>query len=388
MSTDWLEDYLAFTSNTEPPEIFRKWVGISCLASVLQRKVFLPRSDDFIVYPNLYIVLVAPPGRARKGTSMKVGFKLLTEPAMQVVLSAEATTREALIRALNNSRLFYRNSEGLETPHSSLTIYSPELAVFLGNGSTQMYSDLTDWYDCRDQWNYETKQKETSDQLLNVWVNLIGATTPALIQKTIPPDAIGGGLSSRMIFIYANRKGKIVPNPKTTDFERRLRAELLERLEAIHLLSGSFYVTPDFEELWEKWYISIEDNPPFKDDKFAGYFERRPEIVLKLSMIMHVSREPSLVIDAGDLAMAINTLEEAEVHMPRALRGVGQNAYASIIARVIEVVTRNGAMKYGELLSLFLDDVMPQEFDDILVSLEKTGCLNWFQNTGEVRLAD
>lgn len=388
MSTDWLENYLAFTDNTEPPDIFRRWVGISCLASVLQRKVYLPRSDDLVVYPNLYIVLVAPPGKARKGTSMKVGFKLLTEPAMQVQMSAEATTREALIRALNNARLFYRDENGLENPHSSLTIYSPELAVFLGNGSTQMYSDLTDWFDCRDQWNYQTKQKETSDQLINVWVNMIGATTPALIQKTIPPDAIGGGLSSRMIFIYANRKGKIVPNPQTTDRERKLRVELLEKLERIHLLTGRFVTTPAYEELWEKWYTSIEDNPPFKDDKFAGYFERRPEIVLKLSIIMHVSREPTMVIDDVDLARAIYTLEQAEINMPRALRGVGQNTYASIIARVIEVVSREQEIKYADLLSLFLDDVMPTEFDDILVSLEKTGCIHWFQNTGTIRLAD
>ena len=385
---DWLEDYLEFTSNTEPPDIFRRWVGISCLASVLQRKVYLPRSDDLIIYPNLYIVLVAPPGKARKGTSMKVGFKLLTEPAMQVVLSAEATTREALIRALGNARLFYRNEEGYEHPHSSLTIYSPELAVFLGNGSTQMYSDLTDWYDCRDVWNYQTKQKETSDELRNVWVNLIGATTPALIQKTIPPDAIGGGLSSRMIFIYANRKGKIVPNPQTTNEERQQRSDLLERLEKIHLLSGRFVTTSAYEELWEKWYVSIEDKPPFQDDKFAGYFERRPEIVLKLSIILHVSREANMLIDEIDLARAIYTLEQAEVNMPRALRGVGQNSYASIIARVIEVVSRAGSIKYGELLGLFLDDVMPSEFDDVLVSLEKTGCIHWFQNTGEIRLAD
>jgi hypothetical protein len=348
----------------------------------------LPRSDDLVIYPNLYIVLVAPPGKARKGTSMKVGFKLLTEPAMQVVLSAEATTREALIRSLNNARLFYRNEDGLETPHSSLTIYSPELAVFLGNGSTQMFSDLTDWYDCRDIWNYETKQRDTSDSIVNVWVNMIGATTPALIQKTIPPDAIGGGLSSRIIFIYANRKGKIVPNPRTTELERELRAELLTRLEEIHLLTGPFATTPAYDELWDKWYTSVEDNPPFQDDKFAGYFERRPEMVLKLSIIMHVSREASMIIDDIDLALAIKTLEHAEVHMPKALRGVGQNSYATVIARVIEVVSRAGSIKYGELLGLFLDDVMPHEFDDILVSLEKTGCLNWFQNTGEIRLAD
>ena len=145
----WIQGYLEFTDNTEPPEIFREWVGISTVASVLQRKCYLTWSDDLVFYPNLYIVLVAPPASARKTTAMISGLKFLREPGINVRLAAEAITREALIREINNARDFYEDDENRMVTHSSLTVYSSELAVFLGYNNPAMLSDLCDWYDCQ-----------------------------------------------------------------------------------------------------------------------------------------------------------------------------------------------------------------------------------------------
>lgn len=43
------------------PEIFRQWGGISCVAGASERKVWI-RSMKMDLYPNLYTILVAPPG--------------------------------------------------------------------------------------------------------------------------------------------------------------------------------------------------------------------------------------------------------------------------------------------------------------------------------------
>ena len=72
----------------------------------------------------------------------------------------------------------------------------------------------------RDQWKYQTKGAGTSDYIDNVWVNILGGTTPGLLQSTIPVDAIGSGLTSRMVFVYADKKGKVIPTPFTTPEER------------------------------------------------------------------------------------------------------------------------------------------------------------------------
>jgi len=55
---DWIEDYIKYTKNTEPPILYREWSAVSTIASAMQRKCFLPWELEDIVYPNLYVVLV------------------------------------------------------------------------------------------------------------------------------------------------------------------------------------------------------------------------------------------------------------------------------------------------------------------------------------------
>jgi len=110
----------------------------------------------------MYIVLVGPSGKCRKGTAMGFGMKFLRE--MGIKMAAESTTREALCRDLKQSNDTKVDiSTGDLQLHSSLTIYSQELTVFLGYNNQALMSDLTDWYDCRDAWTYRTKNQGTDD---------------------------------------------------------------------------------------------------------------------------------------------------------------------------------------------------------------------------------
>src|SRR6476646_4910021 len=58
---NWISSFIRLTSNLETPDIFRKWAGISIISSVLERKVW-SKSKGSQLFPNLYIVLVSPPG--------------------------------------------------------------------------------------------------------------------------------------------------------------------------------------------------------------------------------------------------------------------------------------------------------------------------------------
>lgn len=57
---DWIECFLEYTKGLPSPEIFRLWAGISTIAGMLERKVWVTTSGGTI-YPNIYAVLVAPP---------------------------------------------------------------------------------------------------------------------------------------------------------------------------------------------------------------------------------------------------------------------------------------------------------------------------------------
>jgi len=127
---DWIDGFMEFTENTvESPYLYRLWTAISCIASVLQRKVSMDWGHSPI-YPNMYIVLIGPSGKARKGTAMRPGLSLLYDIGLNV--AADSVTRERLIRDLRESNFASVDSEGKHIMHSSLTIVNEELTVFLG----------------------------------------------------------------------------------------------------------------------------------------------------------------------------------------------------------------------------------------------------------------
>ena len=363
---DWLDGFLEYTENSEPPRLFRVWTALSVIASALQRKCCLPWGT-LIFYPNLYVVLVAPSGKARKGTAMGPGMDFLDD--LDIKMAAEATTRESLIRELKNSNDTIIYPDGRTEFHASLTIYSQELTVFLGYQNRQLMSDLTDWYDCRKRWTYRTKNMGTDD-IIGLWINLIGATTPDLIQTSLPLDAIGGGLTSRMIFVYEQKKGKIVPVPFLTPEEVELRKKLLMDLEQINMLQGEFKVTKDFLDIWIDWYTSQENNPPFQDDRFSGYFERRPTHAMKLCIILSASRSNDLIIRGTDLQRAIALLEETEIKMPYTFSGVGKSNIADTVNRIMTEIGIQKQCTFAHLMGRFFRDIDKAMLEKVIQSLE------------------
>jgi len=367
---DWITSFKDYTANSEPPDLYKEWVAISVIASALQRKCYL-EWGPLTFYPNMYVVLVGPSGKCRKGTAMGPGYKFLRDIGSN--LAAEAITREALIRELKNCSATHIDPvDSSVSMHASLTIFSPELTVFLGYNNLQLMSDLTDWYDCRDRWTYRTKNMGT-DEIVGVWVNLIGATTPELIQSTLPRDAIGGGLSSRIIFVYEEKKGKIVPAPFLTDKEVALREGLLSDLERIGMMSGTFKVDQDFVDLWIEWYTAQEDNPPFDDQRFAGYFERRPNHVLKLSMILSASEGDSQILTKKILERAIDVLTRTEKKMPYTFSGYGKSEISEVMSRVMAFIANAGETTFEELMKNFYYDADQETMQKILGTLSSMG---------------
>ncbi len=361
---DWIESYLDFTDNSEAPKIYHEWVAVSVIASVLQRKCWLEWEKP--IYPNLYIVLVGPSG-CRKGTAMYFGASFLREAGIK--LAAEAITREALIRELNGSTVFSTTPNGEQEMHASLTIYSEELTVFLGYNNIQLMQDLADWYDCRSTWKYVTKNMGTDD-IVNVWVNLIGATTPQLIQSALPQDAVGGGLTSRMIFVYADKKGKVVPGPFMSPKAKRIREELATDLESIASISGSFEMSEKYWDRYHDWYIDQEKNPPISDLTLEAYLSRRSTHLRKVSMIMSASERDDRLLTVEHFDKAISLLERTESKMSRTFAGFGASRTSDVMAKVMSHIANSRVTNKKRILQLFYTDLEGEkQLDDMLNAL-------------------
>jgi hypothetical protein len=298
---------------------------------------------------------------------MNLGYPFLRE--LGIRLAAEAITREALIKDLKLSSNTQIDSQGRPLIHCSLTVHSQELTVFLGYNNLQMMADLCDWYDCRDRWTYRTKNQGT-DELIGVWVNILGATTPDLIRSALPADAIGGGLAARIIFVFEKRKGKTVTDTALTQEEIKLRELLLSDLEQILMLSGEFKVTTEYLDYWRYWYPAQDANPPFTDTRLGGYIERRAIHALKLSIIANASRSSKMVLELQDLQRAIALMQEVEQKMPYVFSGVGKAQLADVLVKAWTFIALNKSVRTSQLMREFHMDADVDDLSTVVRTLE------------------
>lgn len=321
-------------------------------------------------YPNMYIVLVGP-SSSRKGTAMNPGLDMIQDLG-KVKIAAQATSLQALIRRLKETN--YQDPDlttGKMQFHSSMTIFSKEFTVFLGYHNRELMSSLCDWYDCDRSWKYETISRKT-EEIVGVWVNLYAATTPALIRSSLPLDAIGGGLTSRIIYICEEEMGKMVLLPMQTEEERQLQGLLLEDLDKINRLSGRFTYTEGFLNDWSDFRVKDRDSPPFYDERFDGYMGRRPTHVMKLSMIISASQSDRMILTSDDIERAISILEKAEEKMQNVFKGVGKSEIADILQKVMSYLLSSSTSEVPvwQIATHFRGDMDKPVMDTVFSTLE------------------
>ena len=128
--SNWLDAYAEYTEETESAPMFHRWVSLSMISAVLRKKVWLSLGR-IKVFPNMYIVLVAEPGIARKSQAISYGVDLLNE-VPGIVLSADAVTKEAMLQDLEAGAVDEVLPNGTNFRHASLNIISKEFESFLG----------------------------------------------------------------------------------------------------------------------------------------------------------------------------------------------------------------------------------------------------------------
>jgi hypothetical protein len=367
---DWIAGFMLLTENSEPPTLFRKWSAISTIAAALQRKVRVELGISLVFYPNFYVVLVGPSATG-KGTAMKYASDIITQvPAVR--LSAQATSLQALIRRMKDTNLTDIDMEtGKQLYHSSQTIFSNEFTVFLGYHNRELISALCDWYDCHERWSYDTIKRD-KEEIVGVWVNILAGTTPDNIQSSLPMEAIGGGLTSRIIFVNEERREKLVIFPSSTQKEIELQQYLIHDLEQIALISGCYHYTGDAANYYTDWCYSAAKNPPFHDKKFDGYNGRRRNHLNSLAMVCAASRSNELVITSDDFDRASTILNEVEIKMGTVFRGIGKSDISSIINDAImffqSSLTPDVSM--SQFARRFEGDVDKITIDRVLTTLE------------------
>lgn len=364
---DWIDGYVKYLNNTESPHLYKKWVAISAIAAALRRKCHITLQYHRPTYPNMYIVLIGPPAIG-KGISMGPVEEMLRSSG--ITLSADSATRQALIRDLTEAT--DSTLEGSEIDqNSSLTIFSKELSVFLAHNDVQLLKDLTDWFDCANVWSYDTRGRG-KEEVRGLFVNLLGATTPGVLRESLPENSIGGGLTSRMIFVYTENRGRTIPIYTASEKDKQLFISLSIDLDRISHLSGAFKFDSTLVNKWIDWYVPYRANPIFKQHpRLRFYAERRPQHLTKLMMILNASRVDDMIITGRDFDRGMKILEEVEETMPLTFEGYGRNPQSDLLKPVMIEIKEAGVTKYSDFVSRHMADLDPEGMERLLRTLQQ-----------------
>ena len=174
----------------------------------------------------------------------------------------------------------------------------------------------------------------------------------------LPMEAIGGGFTSRVIFICEENKRKIIPLPKVTIDHEKLRKWLISDLTDISRTVGEFTFSPKALQVYATWYEEQEKNAdegryPIDDTRFYGYFERRATHVKKIALLLSISRGDSQVITEIDFDDARYMLSRIEPKMPRVFGGLGSSPSSVVVHDVMTYIHKKKQISRHEILNIF-----------------------------------
>jgi hypothetical protein len=309
------------------------------IGAAMERKV-TTRTGTGAVYPNLFTLLVAPPG-VGKGVALAKTEELFGE-LDKLHYAPSSITAAALVDVLAEAKRsimrLAANPPLLE--FHSLYAVAPELGVLVPQYDPQMMNTLNDLYDCRNKpFTQRRRTKDLKISIKNPQLSILGACTPSFLKELLPDGAWDQGFISRTIMVFSGEavRRPLFEMPVAQDAQR---AALLQDLRAISELQGNMRWDDDAAGAISEWDLS-GGNPKPDHPKLIHYITRRSIHMIKLCMIASVCRSSELLITMEDWLQAKSWLEEVEAVMPDLFRWTGVTGDREVMDECYNFVFRN-----------------------------------------------
>jgi hypothetical protein len=182
---------------------------------------------------------------------------------------------------------------------------------------------------------------------------------------------IGGGLTSRIMFIYGDKKRHLVAYPDTQilahDYATQ-KAALVEDLKRIALLSGNYILTRSARKWGEDWYERLWRTRPadMANDRYSGYLSRKQTHIHKLAIVLAAAQRDQLLIEEADLIEADALLTIIEPHMIKVFESVGVVDESKHIANILAHVKAYKWIEGNDLFNFLRNNMTERDFKNAL----------------------
>jgi hypothetical protein len=136
-------------------------------------------------------------------------------------------------------------------------------------------------------------------------------------------------------------------------------------------------LTPGAETWYRGWYNSREERGT-EEKQFSGYFERKPDHLLRLAMILSVSEDVEGVLEKRHLEQSLKILNWIEKNLPNAYDQLAQTSVGEDARRLIDQLKKHsGNLKHSDWLRKNSMRMKAREFKEHVATLMETRLIDF-----------
>lgn len=377
----FVDDVLEMHKEMETPKSFWMWSALCTLSAVVKDQVWLSRAGAYNLYPNIYVILYADSG-LKKGPAINLAKDLVKRINNTKIISGRSSI-QGILKKLGTAQTA---PGGKVEAKSWGFICSSELSSSLVDDPAAL-TILTDLYDRNyNEGEWESLLKMETFQLRDPTVQLFGGINDAHAEEFFAKKDIQGGLIARTFIIHEKIEHTINPLIRRIEFPPD-KDKLTAYLKQVANLKGPFKEMVDENNkpteaglLYEEWYYAFRKEVKEFDVKDpTGTLNRFGDSVLKVAMLLALSRRPVLEIEACDVTDAIAISERLLGNVRQAtMSRTGLSESAALKGIIIrELLGRDDhrvsrAMLMKKLWLHFSDQ---NEFDEIMLSFDASNMI-------------
>lgn len=310
---NWIHEFQKYMGGRGSPEAFTKWSAIFAVASALERRTWI-KTRKGVLYPNLYCILVGPPGAGKTQASSLI-YDLI-HSIEDLHTAPSSVTKASLIDALEHARrdIIRPGQNPALVTFNALTVISNELGTFIPAYDSEFMNVLTDLYDNK-TYSETRRTAKINIKIDYPWLNILAPTTPSYLNQFLPEGAWDQGFLSRCLLVYSGTEaaGELFGEDElySEETEKNLRHDLYQ----ITRMFGKFTFEEDVAEALTAWHKSGGQPAP-DHPKLTHYNTRRTAHLLKLCMIASAADNDSLIITLDHYVEAMDWLVLMEEAIP------------------------------------------------------------------------
>lgn len=290
------------------------------------------------LFPNLYVVLVAPAGVGK--TVVTGTAESMLRAVGDIYVAPSSLTTASLMDTMNISKRVIHGP--FPYIFNSLQVVASEFGVFLPAYDNAFMNSLTKLYDGE---LYEERRRTGKTNHIKIeltLLSLLAACTPDFINTVMPESAWDQGFASRTMFVYHGpvKKTSLFPGVKVLSTTDGIYKSLMADLISMKGLNGPFEWEPVAIDMIEAWY-QAGCKPVPEHARLKSYLNRRETHLMKLSMAASVARSDKMLVTTDHVYEALSWMVEAETNFPEIFSNSGMTTEGRTIEDLCFIVRKH-----------------------------------------------